>query len=302
MTRPIIVSAADSAFYSLLTDLLDSLDAVGIGPDIDCGVVDLGLTATESAALTARGVILAAPRTNIFLPQAFPFKQSSMGVLVRPAYPEIFPHHDPIMHMDADVWVQSRAAVDRYIEGARTGKLVITPQTDSCYDQSRDAVRWRQERLTDYFGRQSAKRTILLPYYNAGIFALPRNSVIWREFATVFQAALMTSRRGFVSDQTVLNHIIHHHQAHVLPLPATHNWMTHLAAPMLDVERAVLVAPRLPYETLDIIHLTATNKLAPRQLAIRGGGHAETALTRRAVQEWFTARRPGRPVERIISL
>lgn len=283
MTRPIIASAADAAFFPLLMDLLDSLTAAGIGAEIDRGVVDLGLTDEQRNMLRAQGVILSKPYIAIVLPRGLLPTKSEQATLVRSSYPTLFPDSDPILHMDADTWVQSRDAVDAYIAGARAGHFAITPQHDPCYHHTSGAIRWRWVRLRDYFGQLTAWRLISRTYYNAGVFALSRNSPLWGAFTNVFQQALAVSRRHLVSDQTVLNYIIHTQEIGLLELPPTHNWAIHLATPMLDPVRGLLLRPAPPHEPLGIVHLTAHNKLAPRLLRLLGGGHAEIALCRTAV-------------------
>jgi hypothetical protein len=109
--KPIIVSASDSGFFNFLIDLLDSLDAVGVGSDIDRCVIDLGLTNEQKQFLISRGAKLVPP-AMIDLPKPMELRKGYQGLLARPRYPEIFPGHDPILHIDADAWVQSKSAID----------------------------------------------------------------------------------------------------------------------------------------------------------------------------------------------
>jgi hypothetical protein len=46
-------------------------------------------------------------------------------------------------------------------------------------------------------------------------------------------------------------------------LPATCNWIAHLATPAWHAEKQAFVEPDPPYETIGILHLTLGTKWAP---------------------------------------
>ena len=172
--RPVIVTACNSEYFNLFEDLLDSLDAVGLDKEIERGVVDVGLSEAERGNLKSRGLLVASPKC-IDVPSGFNIRPIDIGILARPRYPEIFPNGDPILHIDADAWVQSLSAIELYIKASSNGSLAITPEIDRAYLHGEGHIRWRQSRYEEYFGPRKAGELMRQSPYNAGIFCLRRN-------------------------------------------------------------------------------------------------------------------------------
>ena len=95
-----------------------------------------------------------------------------------------------------------------------------------------------------------------------------------------------------MSDQAILSHVVHleslpHHR-----LPSFCNWISHLALPMADVERGVLVEPSYPRQPIYIVANSFNDKRAVRRLArADGNGAIECALTLRATRSALIAAR-----------
>lgn len=288
--RPVIVTACDSNYFHLLEDLLDSLDALGLGSDVERGVVDVGLSEPERSRLISRGVSVASAKC-IDLPTGLHVRPIDIAVLARPRYREIFPNGDPILHIDADAWVQSLSAIELYFKASANGSLAVTPQIDKSYLHGEGHIRWRLSRYEEYFGPQKAAQLIQQSSYNMGVFCLRRHSEIWDQYRLAFEQCLARGKHGLVSDQAVINGLIMEGSVTATPLPSYCNWMTQLATPAIDPTEDQLISPTYPHEPLGIIHLAGGTHKTVLKVPIPEVGSAEILLTRRSVMRWFLNRR-----------
>ena len=291
MIKPIIVSASDDGFFEFLVDMLHSLDDVGIGKEVDRGVIDLGLTSDQRQVLISRGIKLASP-TMIALPKRLELRKIDQGFLARPRYPEIFPDNDPILHIDADAWVQLKSAIDTYIAAAKSGALAIADHYDRSYQTTESIIRLRLNLLSDYSSTDRASKILLRnSFYNAGVFCFPRKSSVWQTWEQTFSAGLAQSRLNRIDDQAALNLVLFERQMEIFPVASINNWMTHLSTPAVHPEKDLLMAPLYPHESLGIVHVSGGNKSCLRTLNIIGDGIASFSLDRRSVLRWFSERR-----------
>ena len=62
------------------------------------------------------------------------------------------------------------------------------------------------------------------------------------------------------TDQTALNYALWNERLAVSALPATCNWLCHLAAPLFDGKRERFCEPGIPGRPLGILHLAGNSK------------------------------------------
>ncbi|RDI99303.1 hypothetical protein DVT68_00090 [Dyella solisilvae] len=115
-------------------------------------------------------------------------------------------------------------------------------------------------RLSSYFGEKQAQQALWKPYFNAGVFALSVNAPHWQVWSRRFHEGLAATSGKRCCDQTALNYAIWNDRLPVNPLPATCNWLCHLADPVFDPSSQLLCEPMRPGQPIGIVHLSADSK------------------------------------------
>jgi hypothetical protein len=131
-------------------------------------------------------------------------------------------------------------------------------------------------------------------YFNSGVFAMPAASPVWQRFIDRFQEALDQWDGEFLSDQAVLNAVVHLDAPKFERLPAKVNWICHLARPRWDQARQMLVEPNMPFEPISIIHNTFNDKTVAVDITALNGAAIRTPMTYRAIRQLRTAPPAGR--------
>ena len=266
--KVIICTAADGGYFGLLEGLVRSLAAGPLTQGLPIGVLDLGgMTAEQTAWLTAHGAIMVQPGWDL----DFPYRDQAPGhyraMSARPHLPKYFPGYDLILWIDADAWVQDDQAILPLLRGAAAGKLAIVPEFDRGYwTQYKPPKLWgqNQKAFAWSYGLKAGYRLGRNPILNVGVFALAATAPHWRLWAEAHAQALNRRRLGgsfignfnfFLSEQTALNQVVFGQRQPVTLLPATYNWFCGKGTPMWDEAKAMLVEAHEPHLPLGIVHL-----------------------------------------------
>ena len=91
----------------------------------------------------------------------------------------------------------------------------------------------------------------------------------------------------FLLDQTALSIVCHQMGAATTFLPATYNWLCHLALPMASDDGSTLLRPEPPHEPLGIIHQASETKRVFFSLQRFGGGRVSPGPSAiRHIRSW----------------
>jgi hypothetical protein len=129
--RLLIVSGADSAYFSLLRDTVLSVRTQR--RDAEIGILDVGLEPEQRAWLAQRVTHLVHPDWGIDFPGREHTPEARKAQFARPFLPRHFPGYETYLWIDADAWLQDWRVVGLYARAARGGKLAITPEIDRAY-------------------------------------------------------------------------------------------------------------------------------------------------------------------------
>lgn len=284
MSKPyrfIIVTAADSAYYTLLEELLASLeDTVGA---TTIGLLDLGLTEAQRAALRPRVAAFAEPGWDIDFPARAKAPHWFRGFTARPFLPRYFPGYDVYLYIDCDTWVQDGSVIDLYLSVAWGGKLAVTPEIDRCY---KSLYKWQRPRFNtimfrEYrqgYGWRVANQLGRNPVVNAGIFALRADAPHWDLYRDAMAQGLRSSWSA-LREQTALNYVVYHNRLPTGLLPAWCNWKCIDGPPMVDEASGLVVEPQPPHRPLGILHLSGPAKDLTFALETLQGRRIEAKLT-----------------------
>lgn len=253
----LVVTASNDAYMPLCGGLLMSLKRLGI---LQIGCLDVGLSEQNRNWIAGQVTHIVKPRWD--LPVAAETRENESfyrAMTARPFLPAYFPGYDLYIWIDADAWVQERFVFDYLFAAAEAGALAIVPELDRAYRQER-ANRWRVHRLTRYYSAEAASHIVSERYYNSGVFALRGDAPHWSHWRKHFLDGLVATRGELVCDQTALNYAIWADSLPVAPLPASCNWLCHLAFPNFDPALKKFHEPCVPHSALGVLHLVSETK------------------------------------------
>lgn len=259
--RTLCVTAADEAYAPLLRGLVRSLLPWQARSSMSLACFDLGLAVETRQWLSQHVAHVVEPGWDLEVDGTLRMQQPHLRALtVRPFLRDYFPGYSVYLWIDADCWVQKHHVLDWYLAAAWQGNLAITPEVHHAYRHQALQFEWRLRRLHACFGRKAAESLHWATYFNAGVFALKDDAPHWNHWRETFDNGLRATEGVLCCDQTALNHLLWTRRLPVAPLPATCNWLCHLAVPRYDTVRKRFCEPVLPGAPLGILHLAAGAK------------------------------------------
>lgn len=258
--RTLVVTAADEVFAPLLRRLISSLLQWGPQPFTNLAFFDLGVAPEMREWIARHAAHIVEPAWDLPVAMKLRMQQPQLRALtVRPFLPDYFPGYDLYLWIDADAWVQERFALDWYFAGASQGALAAATHFHGAYRQTRETFEWRMNRERAYFGG-GRPHIHWDAYFNAGVFALRGDAPHWRLWEKWFREGIHRSNGRVCCDQTALNQALWVEGLPVNVLPATCNWLCHLALPSFDQARARLCEPIAPTRVIGVVHLSGDSK------------------------------------------
>jgi hypothetical protein len=278
MSRTVIVTGADAAYFELLSECIRSIRACEAGREVALRVLDCGLDASHRAWLEEQGAGLVLPSWDFDSALVRGLPPYMKAMTARPFLPRYFPGFDTIVWIDADAWVQDWSAVDLLVQASADGALAAVPEIDRAFRHYRHA--WSEFSAViggayrKAYGDAVADELTRWPMINAGVFALGRQSSAWSLWARALEDGLR--RSSALIDQLALNVAVYQRGLRHHPLPAWCNWPAHHATPAWDPGRKLFVEPYLPHAPIGILHLTVWTKQEPladvREVGVAGRG------------------------------
>lgn len=259
--RTLIVTAANENFAVLLRGLVGSLQQWEVPPYTALACFDLGLAPATRDWIGRHAAHVVEPGWDLPVAEELRPMQSHLRALtVRPFLPRYFPGYDVYLWIDADAWVQDRAAIATYAFAAADGAIAIASHAHPAYQHSAGILNWRVQRDLAYFGIDPGTAVPWDQYWNAGVFALAAEASHWDSWAQHFALGLAAADGRLCCDQTALNQAIRAERLPVAALHARYNWLCHLGLPTFNEIRNCFCDPLDQQSGLGILHLTANTK------------------------------------------
>jgi hypothetical protein len=285
VAKTILISAADQAYWPLLSGLLHSVDKRRRASGMAVGILDLGLAEEPLDRLRRYGAHVIRPDWDYDL-SGFSVKPQPMfkAMTARPFLPRYFGGYDVHAWIDADCWVQDWQAVKLLCAAAEDWGFSIVPEMDRSYtpllhDGSTFAD-WARSCFVKCFGEEQGNALARYPLLNCGVFAARHDTPLWALWAKRTGDVLARLREPFFfAEQTALNACIRQHDAPVALLPARCNWMCSRAFPLVSADGKSLLEPYPPHEPIGIVHLAADTKRGIWPLVDAHGRPQPRALT-----------------------
>ena len=265
MKENVIVSLADSNYFELLNELIDSIKRFDESKNVAICILDAGLTEDQKLKLSQKVDDIKSAEWDIKV-SAFKVKGKEWlkSQVSRAFLPKYFPGYEKYLWIDADAWVNKWEALDLYFKGSNANKLAISTSADRSYGRVLRAD-WligsiAKVKSQNYkhakssgFSETVARKIALMPHLNIGVFCLNADAPHWVVWQKNLKQAL-SSGKIFGSEQVAMNIAIYVDDLEIEILPAYCNW-THIYRLKFDTVNNTLVEPYLPNHEIGIVHL-----------------------------------------------
>ena len=269
MNENSIISLADSNYFNLVNELIDSIKRFDQSKEIDICIMDAGLTDDQIKILKKKVFIIKKAEWDIEVPDSkIKGREWLKSQVSRAFIPNYFPGYKKYLWIDADAWVNSWNSIELYFKGCENNKLAIATSADRSYGRvlradwvfgsfARIKSQNYKHAKSSGFSEKISREVALKPHLNIGLFSLENNAPHWQVWQKNLRKAL-SSGTIWGSEQIAMNITIYSDNLDVEILPAYCNW-THIDAIKFDREKGTFVEPYLPNHEIGIIHLAGKN-------------------------------------------
>ena len=191
MKENVIVSFADSNYFDLLNELVNSIKSFDESKNVAICILDAGLTEKQKNILIKKVDKVEKANWDIDLPSyKVKGKEWLKSQVSRAFLPKYFPGFKKYLWIDADAWVNSWEAVDLYFRGSDNNKLSISTSADRAYGRVLRAE-WfiggfakiksqnYKHAKSSGFSEKIAREVALKPHLNIGVFCLNATAPHW---------------------------------------------------------------------------------------------------------------------------
>ena len=268
MKKNVIVTLADSNYFLLLEELIDSFKRYEESNNVAVCILDAGLTEEQKEKLSLKVDEIKSAEWDIEVSRSKVKGREWLKSQVSRAFlPKYFPSYDKYLWIDCDAWVNDWKAIELYFKACENGKLGITQTVGPGYKIT-SRVKWVFGKLaiikTQNFKHaiksninySKARKLAFAPHINIGVFSLEKNSVAWKSWQKNLEQTLKAGEI-FGSEQLAMNMSVYIDNIETEFLPLNCNWIISNLLPKFDEENSTFVEPYLPNYKIGIMHLAA---------------------------------------------
>ena len=267
MNRKTIVTLADSNYFPLLEELIDSIRKFKESENVAICVLDAGLSSSQIEKISTVVDEIKKAEWDIEIPFYKKNKEWLKSQVSRAFLPKYFPNYDKYLWIDCDAWVNSWSCIDNYFKACENNKLGITQSIGQGY-RSLAKVKWLIGKIAiiktqNYkhakmsgVEEEIARKLAFAPHLNIGVFSLMKNSSCWQIWQNNLKKVL-TKGRVFGSEGLAINMSVYINNVKTEFLPLSHNWITSNLLPIYDEKNNTFKEPNIPNNEIGIVHLAA---------------------------------------------
>ncbi len=268
MKNNAIVSLADSNYFELLRELIESIKSFKESSEIAICILDAGLTADQKKFLTKEVDEIEKAEWDIEVSSnKIKDKEWLKSQVSRAFLPKYFPKYNKYLWIDSDAWVHDWSTVELYFKACENGKLGITQTMGPGY-KIMSKVNWIfgklaliksqnfKHAMSSNIGLEKARKIAFAPHINIGVFSLEKNSTCWKSWQDNLKKTL-SSGKIFGSEGLAINMSVYIDEVETEFLPLYCNWIASNLFPKYDDTNKAFVEPYLPNNKIGIMHLAA---------------------------------------------
>lgn len=272
-----IISLADSKYFHLLNELVESILCKPESKNIKICILDGGLDEDQVRTLEKKVFQIKKPNIDMQISRiGLEKKPYLMGICARLFLRELFPNFEKYIWIDSDAWLNSWNAIDLLLKASDRGKLAIVSMSDRHTGRVLK-VNWflrglgfvksqnYKHAITSGYSTAISRKVGLEPHLNAGVFCLENNSEFWDVWLKEFRFAVKKGR-VFGSDQIALNIAVHILGQSADILPHYCNWIPRLSNTKFDIEKNTFVEGYTPHHEIGIVHLAGGVKVGKEDM------------------------------------
>ena len=268
MNNKAVVTLADSTYFEMLIELVDSITRFKESSNVDICVLDAGLSDNQLSTLSGRVKSIKKAEWDIKVPDyKVRGKEWLKSQVSRAFLPKYFPDYEKYLWIDCDAWVQDWECVELYFKACDMGKLGITQTIGPGYKIT-SKVKWIfgkfaqiksqnfKHALSSNININDARKLAFAPHINIGTFSLEKNSHCW----DIWQKNLtktLGAGKIFGSEGLAINLSVYVDGVDTEFLPLSCNWIASNLLPKFDENNKCFVEPYLPNKKIGIMHLAA---------------------------------------------
>ena len=268
MKKNVIVSLADANYYTLLSELVDSIKRFEKSREIAVCILDAGLSNQQREELSPKVDEIKSAEWDIkVLDSKIKGREWLKSQVSRAFLPKYFPNYEKYLWIDSDAWVNDWQTIELYFKACENEKLGIT-QTISPGYKITSRVNWVfgklaiiksqnfKHAINSNISYEKARKLAFAPHINIGVFSLEKKSTTWKKW----QENLKQCLKGgdiFGSEQLAMNMSVYIDNVDTEFLPLNCNWITSNLLPKFDEVNNTFVEPYLPNYKIGIMHLAA---------------------------------------------
>ena len=268
MKKNVIVSLADSNYFELLNELVDSIKSFKQSSEIDICLLDAGLTEDQKNLLSKKVEVIKNAEWDIEVPEyKIKGKEWLKSQVSRAFLPKYFPGYKKYLWIDCDAWVHNWSAVELYLKACDDRKLGITQTMGPGYKVMSN-VKWIfgkialiksqnfKHAISSKIGIDKARKLAFVPHINIGVFSLEKDSPCWKSWQDNLTKTL-SAGKVFGSEGLAINMSVYIDEVETEFLPLNCNWIASNLLPKFDEVSKNFVEPYLPNYKIGIMHLAA---------------------------------------------
>ena len=268
MKKNVIVSLADSNYFELLNELVDSIKSFEKSKETAICILDAGLTDEQRMILSKKVDEIKSAEWDIEVSEnKIKGKEWLKSQVSRAFLPKYFPNYEKYLWIDCDAWVNDWSSVELYFKACTDGKLGITQTLGPGY-KIMSKVNWLfgkiaiiksqnfKHAIKSKIGINKARKLAFAPHINIGVFSLEKNSPGWLSWQKNLEQTLK-SGNIFGSEGLAINMSVYIDDLETEFLPLNCNWITSNLLPKFDEKKSTFVEPYLPNHQIGIMHLAA---------------------------------------------
>ena len=268
MKKNAIISLANSDYFELLNELIDSIKRFDESKSVAICVLDAGLKHDQKNTLRKKVDEIKSAEWDIDV-SAFKVigKEWLKSQVSRAFLPKYFPNYEKYLWIDCDAWVNDWKTIELYFKACENGKLGIT-QTFSPGYKIMSKVRWLfgkiaiiksqnfKHAISSKIDLNKARKLAFVPHINIGVFSMQYNSPCWKSWQHNL-ATTLKSGKIFGSEGLAINMSVYIDNVETEFLPLNCNWIASNLLPKYDDKEQTFVEPYLPNYKIGIMHLAA---------------------------------------------
>jgi hypothetical protein len=265
MKNRAIISLADSKYFELLNELIDSILSFKESESVSICILDAGLQPDQIKVLEKKVHKIVKAKWDIEVPEyKIKGREWLKSQVSRAFLPEYFPGFKKYLWIDADAWVNDWSAIELYFKGSDNQTLSISSSADRAYGRVLRAdwifsniafIRSQNYKhaKSSGFSNQISREVALKPHLNIGVFCLDDDAPHWLVWQKNLKQSLKKGRI-FGSEQIAMNITVYCDLMKVQILPTYCNWFL-IENIKFDESKNTYVEPYLPNHKIGIIHL-----------------------------------------------